>query len=224
MRNGQLKTGNSASLPDNFILAVKQTIAERTAAAAMEQQREVAVVLAELRASFAELRETVLTRLATVKDGPPGPQGTPGDRGEPGARGEVGPPGETGPAGPPGPPGADAKQWRHCRGFEESTAYRAYDVVAMHGSSWLALKDEPGPCPGEGWALFAQRGAKGDRGDRGQKGDRGDPGEPGRAGIGIRDVVLDDSWSLSFTLADSSKTMIDLAPLFERFSLELERV
>jgi HK97 family phage portal protein len=103
--------------------------------------------------------------------------GPPGERGEPGP---AGPPGERGEQGPPGEP---AYGGRACGLYSATAAYRAMDVVALNGSEWRAITDDPGPCPGAGWMLSA----KGMRGDKGQKGD------PGPPGVGIRDVVLDGS-------------------------------
>jgi hypothetical protein len=39
-----------------------------------------------------------------------------------------------------------------------------YDVAVRNGSSWVALRSDPGPCPGDGWAVLAQRGKPGQRG------------------------------------------------------------
>jgi hypothetical protein len=56
------------------------------------------------------------------------------------------------------------------------------DVVACGGSSFIALKDSPGPCPSSGdWQLLAGRGSRGptgSRGERGFAGPKGDVGEP----------------------------------------------
>ena len=49
------------------------------------------------------------------------------------------------------------------------TDYRAMDVVAHNGSEWRAKTDNPGPLPGDGWALGA-KGARGKRGERGPSG------------------------------------------------------
>jgi hypothetical protein len=214
-----LRNGNSASLPDNFVVAVRETIHDRLAAIRLDQEREVKLALAELRADIAELHETVTRRLAEVKDGPPGPQGEPGAAGEAGAegpRGNDGPPGETGPAGSPGPP---ARSWAHRGLWETGRQYQELDVVALNGSSWLAVKDDPGTIPGEGWALFAQRGSKGDKGDRGAKGDKGDRGEPG---VPLAAAMLEE-WSLILSRGDGSQISIDLYPMLMRFADELRQ-
>jgi hypothetical protein len=55
--------------------------------------------------------------------------------------------------------------------------YLANDVVACNGSSFVALRDRPGPCPGDGWQLLASAGKRGPRGERGLQGPRGPTSE-----------------------------------------------
>ena len=63
-------------------------------------------------------------------------------------------------------------------------SYRALDIVALNGGSFIARKDDPGPCPGDGWQLLASQGRNGKagetgpRGELGPRGPRGDKGEP----------------------------------------------
>jgi hypothetical protein len=56
--------------------------------------------------------------------------------------------------------------------------YRKFDIVVLNGAEWRAKKDDPGPLPGDGWSLSAQKGVRGERGDRGDRGERGQPGKP----------------------------------------------
>ena len=60
--------------------------------------------------------------------------------------------------------------------YDPDATYRCLEVVALNGGSFVALRDNPGACPGEGWQLLAGRGkpgpsVKGDKGDRGDAGD-----------------------------------------------------
>jgi len=48
--------------------------------------------------------------------------------------------------------------------------YRIGDLVAKDGASFIARKDDPGPCPGEGWQLMARQGGRGIAGPRGERG------------------------------------------------------
>ena len=66
--------------------------------------------------------------------------------------------------------------------------YRAGDVVAHDGGSSVALLDDPGPLPGDGWAQLTQRGKNGKPGERGE---RGEKGLPGKDGTGIDDLFIE---------------------------------
>jgi hypothetical protein len=70
--------------------------------------------------------------------------------------------------------------------------YQALDVVACNGASFVALRDGPGPCPGEGWQLMAMRGK---------------PGKPGVIGLAVSDAGV-----LTLTTSDGAKLTADLAP------------
>ena len=157
------------------------------------------------------MRELVgeLVAAIEVKDGEPGPAGVAGETGQPGLQGiqgepgpdgkdgapgvagETGQPGLQGIQGEPGPPGekgeaAVATPWRHRRAYDPAaTDYLAGDVVALDGGSSVALVDNPGPCPGDGWAQLTQRGKNGKPGERGQR------GEAGRDGVGIDDLFVE---------------------------------
>lgn len=91
--------------------------------------------------------------------------------------------------------------------------YRKLDRVSFNGSEWIAMKDDPGPLPGDGWMLGAKVGRQGKPGDPGPKGDRGE------AGIGLEAVEL-DGWSLVLELTGGRRKAIDLRGLFERYDAE----
>ena len=102
--------------------------------------------------------------------------------------------------------GRDAYPGRALGLFDaKRTDYRALDVVTLNGSEWRAVKDAPGPCPGDGWMLGA-KGVKGKPGERGEKGERGPPG------IGLAHVELVET-ALIFTRTDGSALSVDLATL-----------
>ena len=52
----------------------------------------------------------------------------------------------------------------------------------------MALVDNPGACPGDGWASLTQRGKNGKPGERGEK---GAAGAQGRDGTGIDDLFIE---------------------------------
>jgi len=124
---------------------------------------------------------------AIGKQGPQGPQGPPGEPGVPGAPGE---------RGLPGAAGRDARKWRHRRYYDQKQAYEEGDVVAHDGGSWVALCDEPGPLPGDGWAQLTVRGQRGKPGDRGERGLTGPEGR-GIADLGITEIG--DALTVEFT-------------------------
>lgn len=152
----------------------------------------VGVLLAVSQRLFVEVR--ALHAMARI----PGPPGEPGSQGEPG----IGMAGERGEAGEAGPPGRDAKAWRHRRTYDPKQNYTDGDVVAHDGGSWLALHDDPGALPGDGWAQLTIRG------QRGKPGDRGPPGPEGR---GIRDVSVNETGeTLVVELSDGTQRSIPL--------------
>jgi hypothetical protein len=51
--------------------------------------------------------------------------------------------------------------------------YSANDIVAKDGGTFIAQRDNPGPCPGDGWQLMAKQGARGVAGPRGERGSPG---------------------------------------------------
>ena len=67
----------------------------------------------------------------------------------------------------------------------------------LGGSSFIAVKDAPGPCPGGGWQLLASRGSRGERGEKGapgrdgKDGERGERGERGVPGPGVAAFYAD---------------------------------
>lgn len=151
--------------------------------------------------------------------GPEGKRGPKGEAGEKGARGETGlpgAPGQSGLVGEPGPAGQNAYPGRASGLYDAQAQYRALDVVTLNGSEWRARCDNPGPLPGDDWALGAK---KGEPGKPGQRGERGDAGPPGPPGVGLTSIQSED-WSLVFTLSDGAVHVCDLRPLFERYDAE----
>src|SRR5262249_38751542 len=62
--------------------------------------------------------------------------------------------------------------------FDAAAEYLAHDVGGHNGSSFVALRDRPGRCPGEGWQLLASKGNRGERGGPGPRGMVGARGQP----------------------------------------------
>jgi hypothetical protein len=187
-----------------------------TAALLMEVQKELATLRAGQAAFELRVERAVAERLAALKDGDAGPQGERGERGEPGKAIE-GPPGEQGIQGPPGPPGEVPYVGEVCGTWQPDRAYRKYDLVAADGGEWRARYDDPGPLPGEGWALSAVQGR---RGNIGQRGERGPPGPAAPA------AAVQTGWEITGYVAvpvmsdGSLGPPLDIRPLFERYDSE----
>src|SRR5262249_25167688 len=54
--------------------------------------------------------------------------------------------------------------------FQPGANYTLGDVVVLDGGSFIARKDNPGKCPGEGWQLMAKQGQRGVAGPKGERG------------------------------------------------------
>jgi hypothetical protein len=94
--------------------------------------------------------------------------------------------------------------------YQPETVYRQLDIVMLNGSSFVALADEPGACPGDGWQLLAGVGK------RGQQGDRGGPGARGEAGPAVVAAEVNDDGSLVLMNGDGSTVKADFYPLLSR--------
>jgi len=58
--------------------------------------------------------------------------------------------------------------------YRADVKYERGDMVALDGGSFVARKDDPGPCPsGGGWQLMAKQGARGRDGPEGRPGPKG---------------------------------------------------
>ena len=102
--------------------------------------------------------------------------------------------------------------------------YKRLDVVMVNGSSFVALKDRPGPCPGEDWHLLASRGSRGSRGERGPVGLTGARGEPGADAPTIVDWHVDKATYRATPVMSNGKVgaPLNLHGLFGQFLLETQ--
>lgn len=93
--------------------------------------------------------------------------------------------------------------------YDETAEYSELDVVMLNGGSFIARADNPGPCPGDGWFLFASQGKQGKPGPA-SKGDRGPPGPT------VENMTIDGDGILTIKNADGSVVTCDLYPLLSR--------
>jgi hypothetical protein len=108
--------------------------------------------------------------------------------------------------------GQDGRSFTIRGTWNAAASYRAFDVVALSGSSFVARIDDPGACPGEGWQLIA---AAGNRGKPGERGERGPAGPPGR---GLASAAIDGEGMLTLTHDDGSTVTCDFYPLLSRIA------
>ena len=98
-----------------------------------------------------------------------------------------------------------------------ATPTRRSNIVALNGGSFIARRDEPGECPGNGWQSLTLPGKRGAAGEAGKKGERGEKGERGPGIIGWEV----DQYAVRAVLANKSRSEpLDLRNLFEQFILE----
>jgi len=110
-------------------------------AAALEKLREDRLEIDEklfaAAKRFDRLSTEIEERLASLKDGEPGPAG------------------QDGMPGPEGPAGRDGATGEPRGKYDGKEFYQKHDRVSFNGSEWIARKDPPGPLPGDGWMLGA---------------------------------------------------------------------
>ena len=107
--------------------------------------------------------------------------------------------------------------------YDSAVEYHRLDVVMVGGSSFAALKDAPGVCPGNDWHLLASRGSRGQRGDSGERGLMGLKGERGTAAPSIQSWCLDRTrYTATPIMSDGSiGPSLELRGLFEQFLMEV---
>lgn len=112
-----------------------------------------------------------------------------------------------------GSDGQSARQLVFLGTWDAEATYEALNVVALNGASFVAKRNDPGPCPGEHWQLMAgqgKRGAPGLPGERGEKGERGEPGSP------VVALDIDSEGLLTLTNGDGSTVTCDLYPVLSK--------
>jgi len=97
--------------------------------------------------------------------------------------------------------------------WKAEETYSLNDVVVVDRGSFGALRDNPGPCPGEGWQLLAGAGG------RGKEGPPGPRGEKGMDGKSLAIVKLEaDPDSMLLRIVDGSGKVhdLDLEPIAQQ--------
>jgi hypothetical protein len=112
--------------------------------------------------------------------------------------------------------GLDGRSPRVKGTYDPGERYSQLDIVALNGAAFIARRNNPSACPGEGWQAIALQGK------RGPQGARGDRGERGAAGASLIQWKLDDEKYVAIpVMSDGSHgPPLELRPLFERFHNE----
>jgi len=100
--------------------------------------------------------------------------------------------------------------------WDAASVYRRLNIVALNGAAFIARKDDPGACPGEGWQVIAMRGKPGEKGVQGQRGERG---EQGLAGPAVLHLQADDNGLVTLINADGSTVDLDLYPVLSKIAV-----
>jgi Collagen triple helix repeat (20 copies) len=119
-------------------------------------------------------------------------------------------------------PGIDAAIPKVRGTWSEAETYAALDIVALGGSSFVARREAPGPCPGEGWQLIASAGRQGSKGPPGERGEAGAAGARGLPGASAPTII---GWTIDRKayaaipiMSDKSEAPpLELRSLFEQF-------
>jgi integrin beta 3 len=116
-----------------------------------------------------------------------------------------------------GPPGLDAPIGEVCGLYQPTRVYRKFDLVSMNGSEWRAKREDPGPLPGDGWALSGQVGGRGKPGERGERGPAGPPGPT------IADWAIDEYRAVPIMSDGTLGAVLDIRGFFELYHGETGR-
>jgi hypothetical protein len=123
---------------------------------------------------------------------------------------------------PAGRDGCDGLTPNVCGTYDARKTYERLDIVAFDGAAFVAQRDNPGICPGEGWQLMSRQGRSGGRGERGEPGPRGPKGDKGDAAPAIVSwqIASNDYVIVPFLSDGTAGPKLDLRPLFERYLIE----
>ena len=101
-------------------------------------------------------------------------------------------------------------------------AYKKLDIVALDGAAFIARRDNPGVCPGDGWQLLSRQGKPGPRGES-ITGPRGEKGERGEPGVTVVAWQLDrEHYRITPLMSDGKVgSMMELRGMFEQYHAEV---
>jgi hypothetical protein len=118
--------------------------------------------------------------------------------------------------------GSDGRSPNVCGTYDAREKYERLDIIALDGAAFIARRDNPGVCPGNGWQLLSRQGRPGRRGETGERGVRGDKGERGEPGATVVSWQLDrQRYRVSPLMSDGKAgPTLELRRLFEHYHEE----
>jgi hypothetical protein len=119
--------------------------------------------------------------------------------------------------------GRDAATPTICGTYNAYGKYKKLDIVVSDGAAFIAKRDDPGICPGDGWQLMSRQGRQGRKGEDGARGPHGEKGEKGEPGTTIVAWQLDrQHYCINPLMSDGEVgPMLELRPMFEQFLAEV---
>jgi hypothetical protein len=109
--------------------------------------------------------------------------------------------------------------------FNVYKKYAQLDVVEYEDASYIARRNNPGICPGDGWQLVSRSGRRGPAGERGARGGKGERGARGEDGREITGWHLERATYRAFPVYADGRMgpELNLRGLFEQFVEETGR-
>ena len=121
--------------------------------------------------------------------------------------------------------GRDGRTPRVRGTYSADAAYQALDLVMRESSSFIATRDDPGPCPGNGWQMIACGGKRGAAGEKGERGPPGPRGDAGASGVTIRNWKIDREKYVATPLMSDGQDgpPLELLGLFQQFFADVQK-
>jgi hypothetical protein len=106
--------------------------------------------------------------------------------------------------------------------YKTDTNYHKLDVVTCDSSSFVARRDDPGQCPGDGWQMLACGGKRGQAGEKGERGERGERGMRGEDAGKIKSWKIDRKrFAATPIMTDGTHgPELELHGFFDEFQIE----
>jgi hypothetical protein len=107
--------------------------------------------------------------------------------------------------------------------YDVHADYKMLDIVACDGAAFIAKRDDPGICQGDGWQLMSQQGRRGKPGQIGERGPHGEKGDKGPTAVvpQFLGAKIDENYNLIRVLSDGTKEIMPLRSAFEQFYREV---